>query len=342
MKKPRIQDIAKAAGVSPATVTRALRGSGYASSEKRELVLQAAQELGYDFTQRAESNSIPQVIVFSPFSCSGKYSDKNRLFSDILESICFEIQKLNWYCLTYYVADGNFDDIVRLLEDTRNLNLKGVIFNCFDFTDNLSAFRKLLTSLSIPVVMIERFSDVFGINKIMINAKEAVFLAVRHLYKHGHRKIAFFSPDQAHEVERSRIEGFKSAVSAMELEEGAHYIPIQGYRPECGEQALGSYVEEYGLPTAIVCADPVMVGISKYLYENHIRVPEDISLISLDDSIASVMTPSLTSVAFPVKEIARNAIQLLTEEKEENRLPKTISLSTYLIERDSVSSPREP
>lgn len=341
MKRPRIQDIAKAAGVSPATVTRALRGSGYASSEKRELVLQAAQELGYDFTQRAESNSIPQVIIFSPFGYSGKYSGKNRLFSDILETLCFEIQKLDWCCLTYYVADDSFDDVVRLLEEPRNLNLKGVIFNCFDFKDNLSAFRKLLISLSIPVVMIERFSDVFGINKIMINAKEAVFLAVRHLYKHGHRKIAFFSPDEVHEVERSRIEGFKSAVSAMELEDGAHYMPIEGYRPECGEQILQVYVEEYGLPTAIVCADPVMVGISRYLYENHIRVPEEISLVSLDDSVASVMMPSLTSVAFPVQEIAWNAIQLLTEEKGEKRLPKTISLSTYLIERNSVSSPRK-
>lgn len=337
MKKPRIQDIAKAAGVSPATVTRALRGSGYTSIEKRELVLQTARELGYDFTQRTENNSIPQVMIISSFS----YSDRNRLFSDILETLCFEIQKLDWYCLTYYISDGKFDSILRLIEVTRHLNLKGIIFNCIGFTEDPSIFRKLLSSLSIPVVMIERFSDVFGVNKIMINAKEAVFFAVRHLYKYGHRKIAFFSPDQEQEVERSRIEGYKNAVSALGLEAESHFIPIQDYKQKYGEKALESYIEQYGLPTAIICADPAMLGISNYLYKNHIRVPEEISLISLDDTIASAMTPPLTSVAFPVTDIARNTIQLLTEAKGESGLSKTISLSTYLIERDSVSSPRK-
>lgn len=228
-----------------------------------------------------------------------------------------------------------------MIEVTRHLNLKGIIFNCIGFTEDPSIFRKLLSSLSIPVVMIERFSDVFGVNKIMINAKEAVFFAVRHLYKYGHRKIAFFSPDQEQEVERSRIEGYKNAVSALGLEAESHFIPIQDYKQKYGEKALESYIEQYGLPTAIICADPAMLGISNYLYKNHIRVPEEISLISLDDTIASAMTPPLTSVAFPVTDIARNTIQLLTEAKGESGLSKTISLSTYLIKRDSVSSPRK-
>lgn len=332
MKKARIQDIAEAAGVSPATVTRVLRGSGYASPEKQELVRKTAQSLGYNFTKRSEKNSIPQVLIFSPAS----HLTRNWLFSNILETICFEVQKLGWYSLTYYTADGNLNDISRLIEATRHTNLKGIIFNCLDFTEEVSAFRKLLSSLSVPVVMIERFPDIFGVNKIMINARETVYLAVTHLYKHGHRKIAFFSPDHAHEVERSRIEGFHSAVSAMGLDE-AHFLPIPSYHQDYGRQAISSYIELHGMPTAIISADPVMVGINQYLYENHIRVPEDISLISMDDTIAGVMTPAMTSVAFPVTEIARNTIQLLTEDRTENSLPKTISLSTYLIERDTVA-----
>lgn len=335
MKKPRIYDIAQAAGVSPATVTRVLHNKGYTSCEKRELVLQAAEALGYDFSQRPSDNGVPQVLLISPPS----RPQTNWLFSNIAETICAEIQKLDWYCLTYYAKVGNFNDILHLIDATRRLNLKGIIFNCLDFSEDLSSYRKLLTSLSIPVVMIERFPEVFGLNKIMINAREAVFLAVRHLYKNGHTKIAFFSPDSAREVERSRIEGFKNAVSSMGLEDTAHFIPLQDYDQNFGKQALESYIEIYGLPTAIVCADPVMVGISQYLYANHIRVPEDISLIGLDDSIANVMTPSWTSVAFPVTEIARNTIQLLTETKEDNGLSKTISLSTYLIERDTVAPP---
>lgn len=335
MSKARIQDIAQAAGVSPATVTRVLRGNGYASPEKRELVLSAARSLGYDFTQHCEKNAVPQVLIFSHPS----HAAKNWLFSNILETICCEIQKLGWYCLTCYVQNGNTDEIIRFIEATRHMNLKGIIFNCLDFPENLPSFRSLLNTLSTPVVMIERFPDVFGVDKIMINAKEAVFLAVRHLYRQGHRKIAFFSPENTREVERSRIEGFKSAVSTMELDADAHFLPIRSYSPKNGKEAIAAYIEAYGMPTAVITADPVMVGISQYLYENHLRIPEDISLLGLDDSIASIMIPSLTSVAFPVTEIARNTIQLLTQDKEENGLSKTISLSTYLIERDTVAPP---
>ncbi len=335
MKKPRIQDIAEAAGVSPATVTRVLRGSGYASDEKKELVLQAAESLGYDFTQRSSDNGIPQVLIISPPS----QPDHNWLFLSILETLCGEIQKLGWYALTFFAPGWELDNVVHLLESTRQLNLKGIIFNCLDFSGDISAFRRLLTSISIPVVMIERFPDVFGVDKIMINSKEAVFLAVKHLFKHGHRKIAFFSPDNACEVERSRIEGFNSAVNAMQLSADARFVPVADYTQSCGYRAIAAYVEEYGLPTAIISADPVMVGISRYLYEHQIQVPEDVSLVGLDDSVAGIMTPSLTSVAFPVAEIAKNTIQLLTEEKKKSGLSKTISLSTYLIERDTVASP---
>lgn len=337
MKKPRIQDIAQTAGVSPATVTRVLHGKGYVSEEKRKLVLQTAESLDYDFTQQQKNNSIPQVLIFSPPSHLGR----NWLYSNIVETLSLEIQKMGYFCLTYYLASENTVDIIKIIEATSPLDLKGIIFNCLSITENFSSFRKWSSSLSIPVVMIERFPDIFGVNKIMINAKEAVFLAVRHLYKHGHRKIVFFSPNHASEVERSRIEGFQSVISAMELEEEAHFIPIPAYTREYGYAAIEAYMATHDMPTAIISADPVMEGINLYLYEHHIRVPEDISLIGLDDSTASIMTPALTSVAFPVKEIAQNVIQLLMEGKEKNGLSKTLSLSTYLIERSTVAPPRK-
>ena len=337
MKKPRVQDIAALAGVSPATVTRVLRGSGYASDDKRELVLQAAKELGYEIKLPSKDGQNPVVLLISHPS----FSNQSWLFSNILESICMEIQKLNWQCLTHYVTWDTFDSLPQLIKSTLHMNLKGIIFNCGAFPENYPELRKLVTSLSIPVVMIERFPDVFGIDKIMINAKEAVFLAVRHLYRNGHRKIAFFSPDFSSDVEHARLDGFRSAVTAMHLEEEAHFVPIDDYQAEDGQRALEKYIEAYGLPTAIICADPVMIGISRYLYMHNLRVPEDISLIGVDDAIAGVMTPPLTSVAFPVAEIAKHAVQFLLEEKNQNSLAKTISLSTYLIERETVAPPRE-
>lgn len=333
MKKPRVQDIAAIAGVSAATVTRVLRGSGYASEEKKEQVLRAAQELGYDFTRQTEKNGVPQVLIFSMYD----EIEKNRLFVDVLEPICYEIQKLGWYCITQYVTEARYEEIHRLTEEAHSMNLKGIIFNCLDFPDDLSAYRKYFASLSIPTIMIESFPNIFGVNKIMINGKEAVFFSVNYLYKKGHRKIAFFAPNEGNEVEISRADGFESAVTAMELEE-AHYIQVPEYTQECGMQAMEIYKEKYGgLPTAVICADPIMVGVYRYLHRQNIRIPEEISLLGLNDSVASVMTPPLTSVAFPVDEIANNVIQILTAEK---CLAKTVRLSTHLAERQSVAPPK--
>lgn len=334
MKKPRVQDIAKNAGVSAATVTRVLRGNGYASEETKEQVLQVAQELGYDFARQNEKNGVPQVIIFSLHD----EKDKNRFFSDVQELLCCEIQKLGWYCITHYIKGARYEEIRGIIEETRGLNLKGIIFNCMEFMDDLSSFRKYFATLPMPTVMIERFPNLFGVNKIMINAKEAVFLAVDYLYRKGHRNIAFVAPDYANEVEHSHIDGFENAVSVLGLEE-AHYLPVQEYNQECGERAMKKYVEMYGsLPTAVICADPIMVGVYSYLYKQNFRIPEDISLVGLDDSIACVMTPALTSVAFPTLEVVNNAVQILTEESQ---LTKTVRLSTHLIERDTVAPPKK-
>lgn len=83
-----------------------------------------------------------------------------------------------------------------------------------------------------------------------------------------------------------------------------------------------------------------MVGISNYLYEQGCRVPDDISLVGLDDTYAQYGTPRLTSVAFPVAEIVQNTVRILVEAQEGTQLPQNILLSTTLVERGSTAPPR--
>jgi len=337
MRKPKIKDISRIAGVSPATVSRVLNGNGYASEEKHERVMQALRTLGYDCAELSEPKSIPQVLIVSFLSLMSN----NRLFSNILETVCLKVQKLGWQCIIHYLPDNDPEKIYDILKKAGEMELKGIIFNCVTIPSEIDSIRRMLRSLPFPVVTVERTPDIFGLDKIMINAKETLFLAVKHLYKNGHRKIAFFSPEASEYVERSRIEGFEMSVNTMNLDGEAHFAPIENYSSEQGYNAIGKYVEKYGLPTAVVCADSVMVGVCRYLYENEIRVPGDVSLIGLDDTNASIMTPALTSVAFPVEEIANTAIQLMADGKSKNKLARSISLSTYLVERNSVAKPRE-
>ncbi len=331
MKKPRIQDIAEASGVSASTVSRVLRDESHVSNEKKELVMSAARELGYDFFKQAPVKKVPQILIVS----YGNVSETNPLFAGINEAICLEFQKINYNCIFHYVQELDTTDVMSLFNKIKSLAFDGVVFTCIDYIGNLSAFRKLLFPLSVPTVMIERFPDVFGINKLMIDSQEAIFLAVKYLHEHGHKKIALLSPDNSNEVEQMRKKGFQYAAEVFGITEDAHFITVDSYTGASGQKALKEFTRQHDMPTGIICSDMIMTGIYNYMYEQNIRIPDDVSLIGLDDALAGSMTPPLTSISFPIQEIAAATVQMLTDEN--SKLAKTVSLSTHLVERSSVA-----
>lgn len=337
MKKPRIQDIAKVSGVSPSTVARVLRDESHVSSEKKELVMNAARELGYDLFKQTPVKKIPQILIVS----YGNAEDPNPLFARINEAICLEFQKRNYYCVFHYVDELSTPDIISLVNTIKSVSFDGVVFTCIDYAGNLAAFQKLLFPLSIPAVMIERFPDVFGINKLMIDSQEALFLAVKYLHEQGHRRIALLSPDTPYEVEQMRKKSFWYAAEMFGIKEEAHFIPVEAYNGKSARKALEDFTAQHDMPTGIICSDILMTGVYHFMYKRNIHIPDEVSLIGLDNTFAKSMSPPLTSVAFPIPEIAAATVQMLIDNP--SSLAKTVSLSTYLVERESVAkAPTNP
>jgi LacI family transcriptional regulator len=223
----------------------------------------------------------------------------------------------------------------------RSYKACGVIVSALGEDFDFMSIRKFLVNLPIPVVMIMSAPDIFGINKVLVNTREGIFLAVQHLVRHGHKKIAFIGPELAgHEVETTRITGFKSACEALGCDEASVHIPVVDYEPSQGYQALKAYCEAHDCPTAVISADDLLVGVGRYLYERGLRVPENVSLIGLDDTLTHFSVPALTSLSFPEREIAENAVNIILEAKNGRVMSKTILLSPSLVERDSVARPR--
>lgn len=340
VKGIKLQDVAKQAGVSPATVTRVLHANGYVSEEKRALVEKAIQELGY--TPRAsavsvQANQSPKALLFTNIGST------NPLFSRIAQQIGYELQQHGWPMMTHYVSDGirSTEEFLPIIEDARRMNLGGVIFNCMSDSLDFMPIRRYLVSLPVPVVMIERTPDIYGINKILLNSEESTFNTVKYLAHLGHRKILFVGKDNGNGVENSRIQGFRFGASAMEIADTCAVLPATEYEYDDGYDAIRKYVEAHGLPTAIIAADPLAVGILHYLHSHNHRVPEDVSLISLDDTHSLFTSPKLTSVAFPIPEIAQHTARILREAQVSDTLPQTLLLSTKLMERKSVAPPRK-
>jgi LacI family transcriptional regulator len=338
VKKVRLQDIAELASVSAATVSRVVRDSGYVSQDKRAAVEQAMLTLGYVPSESTAPDVSPSSKVIRLLT---QDATSNILFSRLADGVNHVAQASGYNVAVINVSAGvNSIQITSYVNALRNMGASGIIFNALGDQLDILSIRKFLANLPIPVVMIERAPDIFGINKVLINAREGLFLVVRHLTRHGHRKIAYIGPDlPGREVEVARLNGFRSACEVLNCAETAVFIPTADYRLTDGYEAFCGYLESHECPTAVVGADELLVGVSRCLYERGLRVPQHVSLVGLDDTITRFATPAQTSLAFPEKEIAENAVNIILEAQKGKVMPKTILLSPNLVERDSVSRP---
>lgn len=342
MKNIRLLDVAEKAGVSSAAVTRFIHGSGYISNEKRGKIEEAMRELGYVMPAKtgkpASSEEIPCVLVFH--YASGQYG--NTLFFQIGEELGLALQNKGWLMISYYLTEeSGSESIQSVILKLQNRNLKGIVFNSSGRIPALASMHSFLVSQSVPVVMVERTPDMYGVNKVMLNSKEMLYMSVRHLVRLGHRKIAFISvQNDSQEVERSRCQGFAESVRSMGLADDAFFVNLSCYTFEEGYNAMEKLRRENRLPTAVIAADPVMAGISNWLYEHELRVPKDISLIGLDNTIAYCSTPRITSIAFPITEIAQNTVRILEEGQTGDVLPQNVLLSMKMIDRGSTAGVR--
>lgn len=338
MKKVRLQDIAELANVSAATVSRVVRDSGYVSQDKRGAVEKAMLTLGYVPTENTAPDVSPSAKVIGLLT---QDATSNILFPRLADGVN-HVAQANGYnvAVINVTAEVNSIQITSYVNALRNLGASGIIFNALGDQLDILSIRKFLGNLPIPVVMIERAPDIFGINKVLINAREGLFLVVRHLTRHGHRKIAYIGPElPGREVEVARLNGFRSACEVLNCAETAVFIPTPDYRMADGYQAIRAYLEANECPTAIVGADELLVGVARCLYERGLRVPQNVSLVGLDDTLTRFGIPAMTSLAFPEKEIAENAVNIILEAQKGKVMPKTILLSPNLVERDSVARP---
>jgi LacI family transcriptional regulator len=336
VKKVRLQDIAELANVSAATVSRVVRDSGYVSQEKRRAVEKAMLTLGYVPAENTPPDVAPSSKVIGLLT---QDATANILFPRLADSVNHVALANGYNVIVVNVTDEvNSIQLTSYVNTLRSLNACGVIFNALGDRFDFMAIRKFIANLPIPIVMIERAPDIFGVNKVLINAREGLFLVVQHLTRHGHRRIAFLGPDiPGREVETARINGFKSACEVLNCAETGVFLPVPDYGMAEGYRAIQGYLETNECPTAIIGADELLVGVGRFLYERGLRVPQHVSLVGLDDTLTRFSVPPLTSLAFPEREIAENAVNIILEAQKGKVMPKTILLSPNLVERASVA-----
>lgn len=326
-----IKDVAKAAGVSTATVSRVIANKGYITDEKRELVMRAIAELNYRpnliaRSLRAQTSTKIGLVV----------SDiRNPFFTAIaraVEDAAYE----RGYSIIMCNTDENPEKEQMYLNLMHDENVAGVIFSP---TQQFGATRKPYHA-SIPFVIIDRRVDNNpNYDTVLLDNVAAAYDLTQHLLEQGCRRLVGLFGDTS-TTGFDRREGFEQAIRNAGLEPfGAHFIAP---RIEQGYQSTLELLHGGELPDAIFTSNNLItVGAFQALRAQNIRMPQDIALVGFDETTwGNVVSPALTIISQPTEDIGRSAIELLLQRIETPNRPykKLILQGTLQIKKSSLKS----
>lgn len=301
MGKVTIKDIAREAGVSYQTVSKALRGTGTVNPQTAEKIKQIAKVCGYvpSIAARSMATQKSQLLaVFLPQIASSFY---NKILQGI-ENMAIG----QGYGLLLYLFENA--DLEEKLETILSFGVDGVIIfeNHFSL-QSLNPFK----SRKIPIVFVNSTVLPADASHIAIDAFYGLKLAFEHLYQAGHRNILLAHSD--HEAEMKRIDEVKISV---QTEYGVNLIS----KVYCDNYASADVLKNFApadLPkgvTGIVCtSDYIALPVMTRLQEFGLAIPADMSVIGFDDlEFAAFLNPPLTTIEQPKREFGEKIFSILS------------------------------
>ncbi len=330
-----IKDIAKALGISTSTVSRALCDAWDVKRDTKEKVLAMAKQLNYRPNLNAKNlqnrRSGTIGIIIPEFVES--------FFPNVLMGIQ-EVLNENKYRMIITQSNENRKqelDNLRLLQEHM---VDGIMMSITIEGGNEAAYNEVIAG-GMPMVFFNRCPNNVNASKVLINDCHIAEKAVEHLINSGRRNIFHFKGPENLDVTHKRALGFYNALERFGINSEGRIIPA-GIFIKDGELAMSKMLSTGKvIPDAIFCFnDPVAIGVIKTLKKNNFKIPEDIAIVGFSESpMATVIDPPLTSILQPMKEMGRQAAQLMINQLNSNRKlpPQTICLEAKLNIRESSS-----
>lgn len=311
MRRSTIADVARIAQVSESTVSRVISGNvGYMRDETRQRVIRAITELNYRPSGVARS-----LVSKRTHNVGLLISDVgNPFYSDVIhgaEDVAFTHGYSIFLCNTNYDLARGWAYIQSLL----NKQVDGVLLMSSSMNDEWLAE---LVRHQIPTVVLDwdvRQTSSHTLGVITQDFNTGIREAVDHLVKLGHRHLAHVSGPLDLSTARIRRDAFLNALAAHGIDAQRVQIIEGNLRTDGGRRALAQLLELPQRPTGVLAAnDLTAIGIVWAARERGLRVPEDLSVVGLDDiPLAAEITPPLTTVALQRYKLGELAMQMLLD-----------------------------
>ncbi|MBX2846017.1 MAG: LacI family transcriptional regulator [Saprospiraceae bacterium] len=342
MSKHRVtlKDIAAQLGVTPTTVSKALKDYPDIGKETKQKVKELAKALNYQPDSHAlalknkKTNTvgviIPEIAHF--------------FFAKVIKGMMSHLEE-NGYRLLITLSGENTEQEIKQVNLLFNNKVDGLLVSLANETQNTDHFKQF-TDYSIPLVMFDKVDEWFPCKKVLIHDKKGAFTATNHLIERGCKRIAHIRGPKYPLNAIQRHEGYMNALATANMD----------YNPDLVKQCEAVTFEEgYAFTKELLTmdqppdgifavTDQVAVGALQAAKDLNVEVPEALKIVGFSDSqVGQIVKPALTTIHQPGYEIGATAAQLLIEEIElkskgaEHITESTqIILDTYLIQREST------
>jgi LacI family transcriptional regulator len=337
-KQPTIRDVAAAAGVSVAVVSRVLNpGSGPVAAATRGRVSDVMETLGY------HPRTAARELKHGPPTTLGLLlaDVSNPFFARLADQVVQEAHSRGIQVLLMTTQEDDQLESERL-STLIERRVSGIIAT--PTGNNLEIWKKL-QDMGTDVVFVDRsIPSLPAVDVVTINNIESARSATALLAAHGHRRIAIISGPATSTTGRDRIAGYREALEAAGLEQDDLLIRSAAFRGAAGGDAMTALLNLEDPPTALVVANTAQVtAVLRRLAHAGVSIPDELSVIVFEDSPwTELMTPPLTIVRQPIDLLARHSVQLALSNAsgKSSGKPTVIHVDAELIERSSVARPK--
>jgi DNA-binding LacI/PurR family transcriptional regulator len=336
MKKTNlsIKDIAKAAGVSHSTVSRALADSRLIPESTRQRIQRIARERGYKpnamarglVTRRSRAIGVIVTTIADPFVAQVVRG---------IETVAGE----RGYRVFLGTSHNDPQREMNLVEAMHQWRVDGVIVSASRVG---ALYQPLLREIGAPIVLInnQNQADDAAIHSIGVDDAHGAQLATQHLSALGHRVIGYLGGPPDHRAHRDRLRGYQRALAEAGIAFDSALAQSGNGSVEGGEP-IAQWLTREPRPTAIFCYnDMTAIGALSALKRQRVRVPQDVSLVGFDDILFAAYTePPLTTIHQPKDEMGRLAMKMVLDLLEGKAVDNVV-MPGRLILRESTAPPR--
>lgn len=336
MKRVSIKDVAQAAQVSIATVSKVINKKGYVSKEVQERVLDAVQQLNYQVNANARSLKASKTnkvgVIVSDIS--------NHYMMSIAKVIEDTIRPLNYHLL-FMSHNEDITTERELLQLIVEQRVDGLVLVP---TGGNSGLIRYVIDLGIPVVIVDREVEGVKCDIIVDDNYYGSYESISYLNSLGHRRVGVIYGTTSNSLGYQRLQGAKDALRDLDCVLDESLVISGKFTVDGAYQATKELLLLPEPPTAIYCCNNTMtIGMLKACQEHRIRIPEDLSVICYgEQSLWELIQPPLTLMTQPLKRIGMEAAIMMKNRlthPEEKMVPKKLVIRPELVIRSSCARP---